>query len=81
MSLKLKWKTFRNSSGIHLLLTFYSSAKDVPFVERVLINTSRYVSLFSLVVDKNMPNPTINFKDDDLSSFDVIMQQRKFNMN
>jgi len=60
---------------------FFNTAKDVPFVERVLLNTSRYVSLFSQVVDRNMPSPTINFKDDDLSSFDVIMQQRKFNMN
>jgi hypothetical protein len=59
----------------------YSSAKESGFVDRVLMNTSRYVSLLSQVVDQAMPGPTINFKDEDLSTFDVIMTQRKFNMN
>jgi hypothetical protein len=28
----------------------------------------------------NMPSASVNFKDDDLSSFDVIMAQRKCNL-
>ena len=51
----------------------YSSAKESGFVDRILMNTTRYVSLLSQVVDQAMPNPTINFKDEDLTTFDVIM--------
>jgi len=58
---------------------FFTAAKDQGFVERVLINTSRYVDLLSKIVDELMPGPTVNFKDEDLSTFEVIMQQRKFN--
>jgi len=39
----------------------------------------RYVSLFSTMIDKNMPPPSINFREDQLSTFEIIMQQRKFN--
>ena len=39
----------------------------------------RYVSLFSMMIDKNMPSPSINFREDQLSTFEIIMQQRKFN--
>jgi hypothetical protein len=28
-----------------------------------------------------MPQATVNFKDEDLSSFDVLMEQRKYNVN
>ena len=49
------------------------------FVERVKINTSRYVSLFSQVIDSMMPNPTTNFREDDLSTFEITMNQRKLN--
>lgn len=45
------------------------------------MNTTRYVSLMSQVVDANMPPPSINIKDEDLSTFDVIMQQRKANLS
>jgi DNA replication licensing factor MCM7 len=31
------------------------------------------------VIDQNMPQPSVNFKDEDLSTFDIIMQQRKCN--
>jgi|APCry1669190924_1035324.scaffolds.fasta_scaffold82957_1 hypothetical protein len=30
---------------------FFSAARDSAFVERVLINTSRYVDIFSQVID------------------------------
>jgi DNA replication licensing factor MCM7 len=38
------------------------------------------VSIFHEVVDKLMPKPTVNFRDEDFSSFDRIMEQRRFNM-
>ena len=55
--------------------------KDRGFADRVKTNTTRYVSLFSQAIDLNMPTPSVNFKDEDLSTFDVIMQQRKCNIN
>lgn len=53
---------------------FFTAAKDQGFVERVLINTSRYVDLLSKTVDDLMPAPTVNFKEEDLTTFEVIMQ-------
>lgn len=58
---------------------FFSAAKDQGFVERLLTNTTRYVDLLSKTVDELMPGPTVNFKEEDLNTFEVIMQQRKFN--
>jgi len=51
------------------------------FLDRIQRNTQTYVNLFSQVVDENMPQATVNFKDEDLSSFDVLMEQRKYNVN
>jgi hypothetical protein len=34
---------------------FFDSIRDIGFVERVRINTSRYVSIFSSVIDAAMP--------------------------
>lgn len=36
--------------------------------------------MFSCAIDQNMPSPSVNFKDEDFSTFDVIMQQRKANI-
>lgn len=58
----------------------FSAARDGSFLDRVLKNTVRYVELFSLTCDQQMPKPTKNFSDQDYTPFDVIMQQRKFNM-
>jgi len=44
-------------------------------------NTATYVNIFSQVVDDNLPKPTINFKDEDLTSFDLLMDQRRLNIN
>jgi hypothetical protein len=44
-----------------------------------MTNTSRYVDLLSKTIDEHMPNSNINFKEEDLSTFEVIMQQRRFN--
>ena len=59
---------------------FFSAARDSAFVERVLINTSRYVDIFSQVIDQNMPRPTVNFREEDQQPFDILMAQRKFNI-
>jgi DNA replication licensing factor MCM7 len=53
---------------------FFGSVKDLAFVERVRINTSRYISLFSTVIDDKMPPPTIEFREEDKSTYDIIMQ-------
>ena len=44
-----------------------------------MVNTHRYVSLISEVIDDHMPSPTINFREEDLTTREVIMNQRKFN--
>ena len=44
-----------------------------------MTNTSRYVDLLSKTIDDHMPNSSINFREEDLSTFEVIMQQRRFN--
>jgi len=51
------------------------------FIERIQKNTATYVNLFCHVIDENMPQPTVNFKDEDLTTFDVLMEQRRFNVN
>jgi hypothetical protein len=49
-------------------------------VDRIRQNTMRYVSLFSHAIDQNMPQPTINFRDDKLSTFEILMNQRRYNV-
>lgn len=51
------------------------------FIERIQRNTTTYVNLFSQVIDENLPAPTVNFKEEDLTTFDVLMEQRRFNVN
>ncbi len=58
---------------------FFSSVKDASFVDRIRVNTMRYVSLFSQVIDAHMPQPTVNFREDQLTTFDILMNQRRFN--
>lgn len=43
-------------------------------------NAATYVKIFYDVMDTVMPKPSVNFRDEDLTSFDVIMEQRKFNL-
>lgn len=50
-------------------------------MERIQKNTATYANLFSNVIDELMPQATVNFKDEDLTTFDVLMEQRKFNVN
>ena len=58
---------------------FFSAARDSTFVDRISRNTARYVELFSQVIDQNMPKPSVNFRDEDLTRYDLIMEQRRFN--
>ena len=43
------------------------------------INTARYVALFHDIVKKEMPKASINFREEDMTSFDHINEQRQFN--
>ena len=36
--------------------------------------------MFHEVIDAHMPKPSLNFREEDQTSFDVIMEQRRFNM-
>lgn len=58
---------------------FFDSARDHGFVERVRMNTSRYVTLFSQIVDKNLPQPSKDLGDAFQTSYDIQMAQRRFN--
>ena len=58
---------------------FFNAIKDRGFIERVKSNTQRYIKLFSKVVDDNLPLPSVQFTDEDLTAFDIVMQQRRFN--
>lgn len=53
----LRLMILRNSSSKNILvdLSIFSSVKDSYFVDRVKSNTMRYVSIFSAVIDLNMP--------------------------
>jgi len=59
---------------------FFSSASNAGFVERVRTNAARYVQLFYEVIDKEMPVPTVNLRDEDMTAADVIMEQRIHNL-
>ena len=50
-------------------------------MERIIRNTATYVNIFSQIIDDNLPQPTVNFKEEDMNTFDVLMEQRKFNVN
>lgn len=43
-------------------------------------NAATYVKIFYEVLDMHMPKPSLNFRDEDMTSFDVIMEQRRFNL-
>ena len=58
---------------------FFSATRDKNFLERVVKNTTRYVDLFASIIDQNMPKPSVNFREEDLTRYDLIMEQRRFN--
>lgn len=72
----------KEATAIEIELTdleeFFDSARDHGFVERVRTNTTRYVSLFSSVIDQHMPQPSVE-RDEHQSAFDIVMAQRRFN--
>lgn len=58
---------------------FFDSARDLGFVGRVKMNTSRYVGLFSKIIDQHLPQPSKDIGDGMQSSYDIVMAQRRFN--
>ena len=56
------------------LSEFFLAARDRGFVERIQTNTTRYVKLFSNVIDQNLPLPSVQFAEHQLSAFDIVMQ-------
>jgi hypothetical protein len=44
---------------------FFSAARDSAFCDRVVVNTARYIDLFSQVIDENMPKASVNFREQD----------------
>lgn len=83
--MRSKSMTSRTSSGKltppFLKLNSCSSNRDHGFVERITRNASTYVKIFYSVLDNLMPKPSLNFREEDLTSFDVIMEQRRFNLH
>ncbi len=61
------------------LAAFFTSSRDMAIVERVRINTSRYISLLAQVCDEKMPPPSVEFDGEEMSTYEVTMQQRRFN--
>lgn len=52
----------------------FSANRDQGFIERIVRNAATYVKIFHEIIDANMPKPSMNFRDEDLTSFDVIME-------
>lgn len=52
---------------------FFSANRDHGFIERIMKNAATYCKIFNEVIDVHMPNPSLNFREEDLTSFDVIM--------
>lgn len=49
-------------------------------MDRVLTNTCRYTDLFSQVIDEKMPKPSVNFREQDATPFNILMEQRQTNI-
>ena len=56
------------------LKDFFSGTNNAHFVSRMLCNTARYVDIFSNIIDQNMPKPSINFSESEMSRYDLIME-------
>ena len=59
---------------------FFSTVRDSGFVDRVTSNSQRYASLFADICEQNMPQPSVNFREEEKTPFDHLMEQRKFNI-
>ena len=57
----------------------FSQIREAGFVERVRTNTVRYIDLFSEVIDKLIPHPSIEIKESEFKPEEILMQQRRFN--
>jgi len=82
--LRLRSTTSRTFSGKKSpqgsFYILFSSNRDHGFVERIVRSAATYVKIFYEVLDMHMPKPSLNFRDEDMTSFDVIMEQRRFNL-
>jgi len=58
---------------------FFNAPADRGFLERIRTNTTRYLNIFSTVIDAHMPQPNVEFGPEDYSAFDNLMQQRRQN--
>lgn len=45
-----------------------------------MTNTSRYTEMFAQIIDVHMPRPSVNFSESDQTPFDILMEQRRFNI-
>lgn len=67
--------SFDNFTILKIILFLSNSAnRDHGFVDRVIRNAATYVKLFQEVIDVHMPKPSLNFREEDQTSFDVIME-------
>lgn len=67
---------------IHLedLEDHFNDEQGQRFVQRVKINTKRYIHLFSQAIDKLMPEPIKQLDEDDETVMDVFLTQRQQNV-
>jgi hypothetical protein len=56
------------------LREFFMAARDRGFVDRIKNNTTRYVKIFSNIIDQNLPLPSITIAESELTAFDIVMQ-------
>jgi len=61
------------------LKDFFDTIRDQGFLGRIKQNTTRYIDLFSQCIDSSMPAPSIRIQEEDLTTNDIVMQQRRFN--
>ena len=66
-------------SSSRTLINLCSAVRDRGFVERIQHNTARYVHLLHKILDAHKPQPSVNLSEEDLSSWDIINQQRAYN--
>mmetsp|Transcript_40568 Transcript_40568/g.53213 ORF Transcript_40568/g.53213 Transcript_40568/m.53213 type:complete len:192 (+) Transcript_40568:155-730(+) len=58
----------------------FSANRDHAFVERITRNANTYVKILNEVIDSLIPEPSFNFRAQDMTTFDVIKDQRRYNL-
>jgi hypothetical protein len=62
------------------IVEFFTNEGDMGMINNILGNTKRYISLFSEAVDTIMPGRLSEPQDELESPEEIIMQQRKINL-